>query len=350
MKKFLEFIEWPAAAMMTLAVALSAQAQEEVIVNVDSAPAATGAAPELPATPHGAAPSYWIGILGGEVSPALRAQLGLEGAGVLVREVVPDSPAAEAGIQKFDVLLTANGKPATDMSVLAGEVNAVGGTEDGKIILELLRAGGHQKAAVVPVERPDAPISQIPQPGINGVIPKGALPGFDMGEDGPFRLRLFGPGVTVRGGQDGAANVNATSVQVQTQNGHTHVKVTHNGQTWDVDSGNPESLDGLPPELRPTVEGLLKNPGPGVDLNIDMGGIMPRIEGMFENFQERRADRVEELMQRQLERMQRQLEAMQRELAGEAPPHDPQGHRGFAPAFEPPAPPAAELELPAEEE
>ena len=44
---------------------------------------------EVPA----AKPSYYIGLQGGDVSDPLRLHLGLEGAGVIVRQVVPGSPA-----------------------------------------------------------------------------------------------------------------------------------------------------------------------------------------------------------------------------------------------------------------
>ena len=54
-------------------------------------------------------PKHWIGMLGGPATPELRAQLDIpEGQGLLVRQVVPDSPAAKAGLQDFDILLKAN--------------------------------------------------------------------------------------------------------------------------------------------------------------------------------------------------------------------------------------------------
>lgn len=47
----------------------------------------------------------WLGLSTGEVPEALAAQLGLKpGQGLVVDFVAPDSPAAKAGIQKFDVI------------------------------------------------------------------------------------------------------------------------------------------------------------------------------------------------------------------------------------------------------
>ncbi len=48
----------------------------------------------------------WLGVAAEEVSDELRAQLPLEpGTGLIVRSVLPDSPAEKAGVQKNDVLM-----------------------------------------------------------------------------------------------------------------------------------------------------------------------------------------------------------------------------------------------------
>src|SRR5690242_6252990 len=57
------------------------------------------------------APKYWIGSLGGPIPPehVLRAQLDLpENTGLLVANVVPNSPAAKAGLKQYDVMVKAN--------------------------------------------------------------------------------------------------------------------------------------------------------------------------------------------------------------------------------------------------
>ena len=54
--------------------------------------------------------------MGGPVTPELRAQIDIpEGQGLLVRQVVPDSPAAKAGLKNFDILLRANDTDLHDM-------------------------------------------------------------------------------------------------------------------------------------------------------------------------------------------------------------------------------------------
>src|SRR5205823_1995088 len=66
-------------------------------------------------------PKYWIGLLAGAI-PAdhpLRAHLDLpEHQGLLVANVMPDSPAAKAGLKQHDILLKANNNDLHEMKDL----------------------------------------------------------------------------------------------------------------------------------------------------------------------------------------------------------------------------------------
>ena len=67
----------------------------------------------------------WLGVAPEEVSEELRAQLPLEaGAGLLVRSVLPDSPAAKAGLQKNDVLMKIDDQLLTNPGQLRALVSA----------------------------------------------------------------------------------------------------------------------------------------------------------------------------------------------------------------------------------
>ncbi|MBX6312377.1 MAG: PDZ domain-containing protein [Isosphaeraceae bacterium] len=95
---------------------------------------------------------HWIGV---SVSPAdeiLREQLDLpEGQGLVVTEVVPDSPAAKAGLKKNDILLTFDGKPLGDIKALVDQVQAA----DGKSVsLKVLRGGKSLTLDIKPERRP----------------------------------------------------------------------------------------------------------------------------------------------------------------------------------------------------
>ncbi len=77
-----------------------------------------------PANPP--APSqWWIGVQCRVADPALREQLGLEeNVGLLVEEVVPNSPAAQAELRRYDVLAKAGEKDLRSVEDLVGAINA----------------------------------------------------------------------------------------------------------------------------------------------------------------------------------------------------------------------------------
>lgn len=62
---------------------------------------------EPSATADSEADATWLGVYAEETSEALTAQLGLKaGEGLVITYVAPDSPAAKAGLKKYDVLVT----------------------------------------------------------------------------------------------------------------------------------------------------------------------------------------------------------------------------------------------------
>ena len=55
----------------------------------------------------------FIGISGREIAPLHSQGSGIEQIqGIVVNEIAPDGPAAQAGIQNNDVIISVNGKPA----------------------------------------------------------------------------------------------------------------------------------------------------------------------------------------------------------------------------------------------
>src|SRR5262245_21965777 len=118
--------------------------------------------PEVPQQP--AAPKYWIGLLGGQITAdnPLRAHLDLpENQGLIVVNVVPDSPAAKAGIKQHDILLRANDKDLHEMSDLVDLVLSEG-PKKGQITLEVTRHNKRETIYLTPEERPAN--AQLPQP------------------------------------------------------------------------------------------------------------------------------------------------------------------------------------------
>jgi hypothetical protein len=97
-------------------------------------------------------PTPFLGVITSPVSSALGAQLGLpEGFGLLVDELVEDSPAAKAGLQRHDVLKLFNDQQLVDPNQLATLVRAAG--KNAEVAITFFRAGKEQKVSVQVGER-----------------------------------------------------------------------------------------------------------------------------------------------------------------------------------------------------
>ncbi len=86
------------------------------------------------------APEFWIGVPVSLVDPTLRSHLtGLPAdVGLVVNDVVADSPAAKAGVKKGDILVKLGDKPLKEVELFRDQVKAAG---DKPTPLEILRAG-----------------------------------------------------------------------------------------------------------------------------------------------------------------------------------------------------------------
>ncbi len=114
-----------------------------------------------------AAPSkYWIGATVEPTPELLVAQLPInEGEGILLQYIVPDSPAAKAGLQRFDVVVKLDGAPIADASDVAKIVDKT----DGKTVkVEFFRKGKLTEAKLTPVERPQNDVRLLPFGAPNG--------------------------------------------------------------------------------------------------------------------------------------------------------------------------------------
>ena len=124
-------------------------------------------APDAPRAPDRPArimrPAPFLGVATSPVPPVLAAQLGLpEGFGLVVEEVMPDSPSGKAGVQRFDVLRLFNDQQLTDPGQLATLVRAQG--RDTEVTLTLLRKGQEQKVSMKLAERPMPVRMPFPSP------------------------------------------------------------------------------------------------------------------------------------------------------------------------------------------
>jgi hypothetical protein len=270
-------VEWALIAALSFGAGAGALAQE-ADVQSDAKVIQIGPADahnEVPRVnvpnsgPQMEAPRYWIGLLGGPVPPEVRHHVQIpEQQGVMIREVVPDSPAAKAGLEPFDVLLRANDTDIHEMMDLVDIVRTQG-EQQGQVTLDVLRHGNHETVNVAPEERPEhvaiqggeGNFDQDFQQGIQG------FPG-DLGQvfgrgganGRAYNFRHFGPGVIVGGQGMGMAQMpNGVSVSIEKQNDQpTKITVKRGNESWEVTGDDAQSLEQLPEDLRPFVQRMLQ--------------------------------------------------------------------------------------------
>ncbi len=322
--RFRGAVEW--ALMVTLVFGAGAIAQAQNDAGADGGPviqigkAEENAGPQLPPPNEGldlhdqtqspgepAAPQYWIGLVGGPIGKnhPLRDHLDIpENQGLLVANVVPDSPAAKAGLKRNDVLLRANDIELREMQDLV-ELVFTEGPKNGQIAVDVLRRGRRETVYIKPEERPAA--AAQPQSNFGHAFGEGfgqgfAIPGgIEIPQDllrefgdNPFAFRQFGPGVIV-GGRGAASLPNGVSVNIiKEDNQPARITVQRGEDTWEIAGDDPAALEQLPDDVRPFVERMLngrslqglRGPGQPVLPELGEGRLRERLEHMERRMQE----------------------------------------------------------------
>jgi PDZ domain len=113
-------------------------------------------------------PTAYLGVLTAQVSRELRAQFGLgEGFGLQVAEVMPDSPAKDAGLKEHDVLVAFEDQKLVNMEQLQTLVRS---KKKGDAVSLSIITGGQAKQISVKIgER---------MMSVNAERPRGFMPGF----------------------------------------------------------------------------------------------------------------------------------------------------------------------------
>lgn len=286
-----------------------------------------------------AEPAYWIGIQGAPItSDVLRTHLQLGGdVGVVVERVMPDSPAAKAGLRKHDILIGVNKESIGDLSLLQ---KAVAEGHGKPIDLKVIRLAKEEKITVTPEERPAelANFGQQPAPGqLHGMIPglEGQLGDlfrqFDGG-DGQFRMFGLAPG----GQGFGLAGIpDGVKVSVTREgDGPATITVEKGDQKWTVKGDDEKAIAELPEDIRPLVTQLLEGNGApalgNFDLQKQFNFQLPEGAGRVDAEQRLNAKQKETMkrMMRQMKELEQRMEQMQREFhenlpTAPAPADDP---------------------------
>ena len=246
------------------------------------------------------APSpYYIGVAAAPVSDQLRAHIDLpEDVGLIVLQVFEGSPADEAGLKVHDILLAADGDDLHRLDDLINAVEEHSGDTMSQFTLDVIRHGQPQTMWVTPAARPKQ--DQLVQPGFGDNVPGH---GFDhrewfdrmlQGREG-FGLRSF----------DFNQMPGNVSVQVERKDGQpASVTIERDGESWVIEGNDPQSLEQLPEDLRPMVEGMLNGQhGFEAGSGIDFGQHLPddlreRVRQMEEEMRDLRSRLFDESEQR----------------------------------------------------
>lgn len=108
-----------------------------------------------PARPQGDGMPF-IGVVTRNLLPELGEHLGLDArTGVLVEEVMPDSPAERAGVRKFDVIVRLDGERISESAQLADRIREK--RRGDQVTLQIIRRGNPQDLKVSVDEHPMPP-------------------------------------------------------------------------------------------------------------------------------------------------------------------------------------------------
>ncbi len=95
-------------------------------------------------------PAVWIGVRLTPVPEPLAAHLNRSG--LMVANLVNDSPADRAGLQRYDVVVSFNNQPVHDMDDLLKSISDVGA--DKRVPMTVIRGGKETSVEITPAQRP----------------------------------------------------------------------------------------------------------------------------------------------------------------------------------------------------
>ncbi len=266
----------PFICTLFLVLSVSAQEQEEVPLSKSAKP--QGVQQAKPQNVAKESPdAYWIGVRIAPVPSVLLSHFGdtENGAGrIVVEQVIPDGPAAKAGLKRGDVILQLGGVEIHCLGDLVRQVDKTKGTEQAMVVA---RDGKTTNLTVTPTVRPAEPVvgevtvEGFPGNSFNPEFPfnfhrprrmmrqmenafrqmQGGVDGGQVTEDDEYSEAETLPGgknkrldVSVHTGADGKTKVRVTRMS-PTKEGKPEKK------TWEA-----ESVEKLPDEVRQDVENL----------------------------------------------------------------------------------------------
>lgn len=242
----------------------SAEGTEDVLIQVDNPPGGGQFhVEELNVVAGEGAPTskYWIGVMCQPVDEPLRAHLKLDdGAGVIVGEVVPDSPAAKANLKKYDIIVSVGDAKVSDAVALMKAVDGAGTKE---LTLHVIRAGEPTTLVVTPAERKQEAVpagEEVRTARITSLLRR-----FHDAGQGPV-MRLFHPGAVAPPPPAMPENLNIRIEKHGNEPAKIHVE--QDGKTWDV---TENELGDLPENLRGHIGRMIGHGGAPIHFRLPQG-------------------------------------------------------------------------------
>ena len=290
-----------------------------------------------------ASAKYWVGVHAIPIDDALKSQLKLEDR-LIVRSVMPNSPAATGGIQQHDILLKIGDHVVRNLDDL---LKAVAGHDVKTVKVVVLRGGKELTLDMQPTERPadfEANLGREQRAELLADQLDSAwtpLGGWLRGPAGA-RLRMVGPGV-IENLQKLPGNLSITVTKHNDE--PVRITVKRDDNTWEITG---DEIDKLPEDLREHVRRRIHHqPGtfarglefmlPGVEdgaIHLDSNALLPEaIDGVLREQWERAAKQIDQLQRRLSEddpfkALQEEMKSLRREvekLREREQPVDPAG-------------------------
>ena len=222
---------------------------------VAAAPATTFAATQ----PAPATPPRWLGLAMEKIPPIFSRLLGLQAQqGLLIIQVIPNSPAFKAHLKPGDLVVTLNGHPLLNPYDLIHAENRRGAVPP-TLSLSFIRDGIRKSAMVTPVDRPPHLIFFISRrPGPAGVLPTGTGSPDNIQ---PTSLMTVGPGVKLHlpaGVAAPGANARPdllTVKQWMDPHGTRHLQIIWRSHTYNIQPGR---MGKLPPPVQAVARMVLQ--------------------------------------------------------------------------------------------
>jgi PDZ domain len=206
---------------------------------------------------------YYIGIALGELPEVAKRQLHLEH-GLVVDDVLPDSPAAKAEFKPQDVLIRVGEQK---LEQPADILKAVNESKDKEMRIVLFRDGKEMTLKVIPAKRPKPDSGEARKvETYEARVPSSAIQRIEealrelKGQDGAARaLELYFPRPGVVAQRTVTARIaelpkNLKISITREGDGPAKIHVEREGKVWDTTS---DKLDDLPEDVRGQVEQML---------------------------------------------------------------------------------------------